>query len=310
MSSKGVIDLRPRRGGRSPAPGQQPLFAPRPSRAPKETKKPLSLRARRRRVRAAIALAILLVCAGIAWGISYASYLPQFSVGDVTVIGTQNISPQLVQGYVETILQDGSHHFLSRQNIFLYPRAVIEKDVVAFFPRISSATVSRDALLSRDLTISVTERQTFALWCADSAQCYEMDKGGFVFAQSPVASSSTEYVFQGGIATSSSPVGQSFVTAHLPGIVALLTQLGQSGFTPQGATVESDEDFSVPLREGFALKASFGESADTLVKNLQLVLSSSALQGKEQELEYVDLRFGDRVYYKLQGQAEVSGSSQ
>jgi cell division septal protein FtsQ len=310
MSSRGVIDLRPRQGGRKPPAGQQPLFSARPSRAPKETKKPLPLRARRRRVRAAIALAVLLVCVGIAWGISYASYLPQFSVGEITVVGAQDVSPQLVQGYVETILEDGSHHFLSRQNIFLYPRAVIERDVVAFFPRISSATISRASLFSRDLTVSVSERQAFALWCDGSAQCYEMDKGGFVFAQSAATSSSTEYVFQGGIATSSSPIGQSFVTAHLPGIVALLTELGQSGFTPQGASVESDEDFSVPLREGFALKASFGESADTLVKNLQLVLSSDALQGKEQELEYVDLRFGDRVYYKLQGQAEASSTPQ
>jgi hypothetical protein len=38
---------------------------------------------------------------------------------------------------------------------------------------------------------------------------------------------------------------------------------------------------------------------------LQLVLSSDALTGKESELQYVDLRFGDRVYYKLQGVVQM-----
>ena len=90
----------------------------------------------------------------------------------------------------------------------------------------------------------------------------------------------------------------------------LLTELGQAGFTPLGVTVESDTDFSVPLREGFALKASFGESPDELVKNFQLVLASDALQGKESQLEYVDLRFGDRVYYKLLGQDEATSTPQ
>lgn len=303
--------MRPARGGRKPPAGQQPLFFLRPSRSSKESKKPLPLRARRRRVRAVIALCALIVCAALAWGVSYVSYLPQFSVGAIEVSGAQDVSPQLIQEYVETILQDGSHHFLSRENIFLYPRALIERGIVASFPRIDSATVSRPSFFSTNLDVVVSERQQFALWCDESANCYHMDTSGFIFAKtSDVASSSAQYVFTGGIATSTNPIGQNFVAAHLPGIVALLTSLGQAGFTPEGAEVESDQDFSVPLREGFSIKASFGENADTLAKNLQLVLSSDALQGKEQNLEYVDLRFGDRVYYKLEGQVEASSTSQ
>jgi len=42
------------------------------------------------------------------------------------------------------------------------------------------------------------------------------------------------------------------------------------------------------------------------VKNLELVLSSDVLKGKTDALEYVDLRFGNRVYYKLKGQKQQS----
>lgn len=327
MSSHGVIDLRPGRGGKKPPAGQTSLFGGRPSRgrdAPQ--KRPLPLRARRRRVRAGIIVGILIVLAGLVFGVHYVSYLPQLSVQRIVVVGAKDVQPQLVSDYVQSILDDGSYHFLSRKNIFLYPAKVIEKDVVANFPRIDSVHASRPALFSTELDVAVTERQPVALWCDPSALCYQMDKSGFIFAVAPVASS-TGYVFQGGLPAqagiasdsmdstsspqaSTNPIGKLFASTHLPALTALLTELGQAGFTPQGATVENDSDFSVPLTQGFLLKASFGESPDQLVKNLQLVLVSEPLVGKEAQLEYVDLRFGDRVYYKLQGQVQATSTPQ
>jgi hypothetical protein len=57
----------------------------------------------------------------------------------------------------------------------------------------------------------------------------------------------------------------------------------------------------VHFTDGFDLKVSFGADPATLVRNLRLVLASEALEGKEADIEYVDLRFGDRVFYKLKG---------
>jgi cell division septal protein FtsQ len=265
-------------------------------------------------IAAFFALLLLIFCA---WGVSYVSYLPQFSIQSVSVVGTSQVPAKLVSDYVETILDNGSYHLLSRKNIFLYPRSSIEKAVVGYFPRIKSASVSRVSLLATGITVSVEERQPYALWCSDSshASCYQMDHNGFIFAQaSQIASTSsvaqTQYVFEGGIATSTAPIGQSFVPAHLPGLVVLLQSLGQAGFAAQGISVVNDQDFSIALTEGFRLKASFGEDAGTLTRNLQLIISSDPLQGKEQDLEYIDLRFGDRVYYKLKGQTEATSTAQ
>lgn len=328
MSSGKVIDLRGRSAVRRPPTGQQPLFPPR---VPKE-KRPMPLRARRRRVRAIKALIVLLLLLGAAWGVSYVSYLPQFSVQSINVVGAQAVPRDLIENYAWTVINDGSHHFISRGNIFIYPRAVVENAIVGYFPRIKSASVSRSTYLSTALTIRIEERQPFALWCTSTSRgagttensCYQMDDRGFIFAEVSGAGSvraGTQYIFEGGLPESSgaasttaattpetqsfNPIGKSFVPAHLPGLVTLLRLLGQAGFTPEGAGIESEQDFSVPLAEGFTLKASFGADASTLARNLQLVLSSDALQGKEDLLEYADLRFGDRVYYKLKGEGEV-----
>ena len=86
--------------------------------------------------------------------------------------------------------------------------------------------------------------------------------------------------------------------------------LANAGFMSTSAHVESSQDFWVYLERGYYLKASFGEDPSQLVRNLNLVLSSSALTGKQDQIEYIDLRFGDRVYYKLVGQAESPSTSQ
>ncbi len=304
--------MRPGRSGRRSDPTQKRLFSARPSPEPETPKRKAPLRSRRRKLRAFMALVILVLLAGAAYGMSWLSYQPQFSIQSISVVGASAVPPAMIEDYAQTILDNGSYHFLSRDNIFIYPRTVLQNDIVGYFPRIASASVSRASFLSTALTIAVQERQQLALWCTDGdLQCYSMDKGGFIFAQAPATSptSTTQYIFHGGISTSTIPIGQSFVPAHLPGLIVLLQLLGQAGFIPQGATVVSDQDFSIPLTEGFFIKASFGEDAGTLTNNLQLVLSSDALSGKQNQLQYVDLRFGDRVYYKLNGQPETSASS-
>ena len=201
----------------------------------------------------------------------------------------------------------------SRSNVLLYPREHIERSLENFFPRIKSAQVSRESLLATAIMVAVEERNPYAQWCAEN-ECYLMDEEGFIFdAVAASATSSilaTQYVFRGGLASSSQVIGQRFAAGHLPGILVLLKLLGQGGFSPLGGSIENDQDFVVRFNEGFAMKFSFGQDAQTLTKNLQLVLGSEPLKGKESQLEYIDLRFDNRVYYKLRGETEVENVGQ
>ena len=269
------------------------------------------LRARRRRIRAGIAFSIMLVLIGIGYGVHYVSYLPQFNVRTVVVEGAERLPQQLVRTYVESELHSGSYRFIAPTNILTYPREALEIAVANFFPRIKSVSISRASLLATAAVVHVEERSAFARWCPSSAtelesECSIMDESGFIFASasSTNLTSSTAYVFSGGIA-SSSPIGKTFEAGHIPGILALLRLLQNANFVPLGADVVDEKDFNVHLGQGFFLKVSFGGNPDVLVRNLQLVLNSEVLQGKQSSIEYIDLRFGNRVYYKLRGQAEV-----
>lgn len=304
-----IIDLRKKRAG--PAEGRTNIQISFPER------RRSPLRARRRKLRALTALAILILIAGAVAGLSALSYLPEYSIQDVYVSGTKAVSPRMVRAYAETLLNDGTGHVLSRLNIFLYPRGRIEKGVTDYFPRIESAQVSRESMLAQAIVVQVTERKPFALWCAD--KCFAMDENGFIFAPleaSPRGGLSAEAgpltgfaeatstanagpVFRGGIDASKNPIGQIFLPEHFRSLLGLFERLRQSGFAPEGAEAKDALDFTVSFSEGFLLRAAFKDEAQALVRNLQLALAAEPLKGKQDKLEYVDLRFGNRVYYKM-----------
>jgi len=245
-----------------------------------------------------------------AWGVSYISYLPQFSVQSISVKGAKEVSAELLHSYTESKLYGDTHPFLSPINIFLYPRAALEEAVRAYFPRIKSVRISRDSLLATALVVEVEEREMYARWCMDEhsdftaeavESCYLLDTDGLIFApaDSPPSGFSTPYTFRGALASTSTPVGQVYLPGRFSGVVALLERLGQAGFSPLLIAIKDQQDFTIKLARGFTLRTSFGADVNALVKNLELVLSSEALRGRESQLEYVDLRFGNRVYYKL-----------
>lgn len=300
MSSRNVLDLKRKKS-------EPRKSAPAVYRTDLR-KRPSSLRVRRRREKALMALIVILLIACVVCAANYLSYLPQVTIASVQVQGAETFPSRVLAASVGTILDDGTYHLLSRQNILLYPKSTIEHAIVADYPRIATAEISRSSLFSRDLTLKVTERQPFATWCRSldaTSSCYVMDQGGFIFA--PSASSTMSYIFSGGVSTSSEPIGQTFAPGHVPGLLALIKLLSQQdALTPLGASIENDQDFSVQFAQGFSLKASFGENAETLAHDLSLVLGSNELAGLESQLDYVDLRFGDRVYYKLKGEAATS----
>ncbi len=304
MTSQRIVDLR--KG--------QPVRREAPSRPPqRESERRSPLRTRRRKVRLIIAAVILILCLALAWGTRMLSYHPQLTIQTISVEGAERVPPEVVISYVTTLLDDGRFHFLARRNIFLYPKSALANAVATNFPRIASAHVSRESPLSTNLIVRIEERDPFSRWCAEpevdmSAACFWMDSNGFVFAEAASEErGANAYVFTKGLTLGGEwPIGETFSPGHIPGILAMLRYLENADFKPTGASIENDQDLFIYLEEGFFIKASYGQDAAQLARNLELILESDALRGKATNLDYIDLRFGNRVYYKMKGEAEVA----
>ncbi len=309
-SNKNVVDLRKKKVG-----GWHKKMFTFPT-APKE--KRVSLRARRRRTRLLIAGAGLCVALIVAGVMSYLSYLPRFNVRTVYVMGATHAAPRDIEAFIFEAIYDDSWHFFSPSNIFWYGPGRLEEGIGEDFPRVKQASVGRESMFATALMVKIEERQPFAKWCRDGRietaassstpqTCFVLDDTGFIFATHQKGTTATSYVFFGGVASSTpeaDPIGLTFAPSHMQDMLSLMRLFERSGHAPLGARVEGGDDFFVPLQSGFYIKTSFGMGAEMAARNLELVLASERLQGKEEQLEYIDLRFGNKVYFKLKGEAE------
>ena len=88
-------------------------------------------------------------------------------------------------------------------------------------------------------------------------------------------------------------------------LVTLRILQQEAGVTPRIIIVENEQDYLVELQEAYRLKVTFDQGAEVIGRNMKLLLASDPLVDKMADLEYLDLRFGNRVYYKFKESAET-----
>lgn len=290
-SARNILDIRRKNLGekRSRARAQlrmTPLFSERQPR----------LRARRRKLKLVATLAAIVLGAGAVGGAGYASHTVRLTINDIVVSGVQALSADDVRAKAAETLSGSYFNLFSKRNIFLYPQSALESELASQFPRIETVTVSRAALLAQAITVSIQEREVFALWC-EEATCFALDRTGFIFA--PHEPRDDLMVFKGGLVFGEEPIGQFVLRGRFADTAQVLSALLNAGFTPHEIRIENDKDFSVLLKEGFVMRLSFESEKEEIVRNAQLALQADAVRGRESELDYIDLRFENKVYYRF-----------
>jgi hypothetical protein len=264
--------------------------------APRSTvARPARLKTRRRQKRIVTTLACLLGAVALFGALGAATHLQQLAVSGVSVAGAERLPADSLVSAVQGTLEESGFRLFSRKNVLLYPKSAIESELAADFPRIKEVTVARESLLASALVVTVEERKPYATWCA--ASCYVFDARGFIFAEK-AETPEKSYVFYGGLRAGEDPISQTFLEGRLTDVVAFLDALGTAGFPAESFAVESEKDFTVQLGSGQRILASFDMPYDGIIRNLTTALEDQALKEKFGSLEYLDLRFGNKVYYK------------
>ena len=260
----------------------------------------LAQKRKKQRIIAAIVGSVLLLA--LCGGFLYVVRLPEVSIQDIQVEGTYAVSPELVRGIVEQELKDSTLIVIPRRMIFTYPGKDIENALLQHIPRLQSLSLSRDSLFGTTLIVSVVERNAYGIWCAGESEptCYKMDASGFIFA--PADSFAEYYLFYGGMATDTDPIARYFYPDHMEALRNLLNQLSPAGLDPHVVRVLEGSDVEIELLDGMRIRASLEVAPAETVSLLEAALGSDTLKERREDIEYLDARFDNRVYFKFKGE--------
>jgi hypothetical protein len=272
-------------------------------RAPRLAKK------RQERLYAYIALTLsglvaLVIFAGVLSGQEY------FRIRDVSVQGISFSKQGDAVVFVKEQLLGNYLVLFPRSNIYLYPKSEIEKELRLKFVAIESTHISLTA--DRVLEVQATERKPAALWCPNgssfgsstdkSLSCYFMDGENLIFAKAPTFSDSPYFIYYGGI-SSGDPLGQYFMMPdQFKEIEFFNRSLLALGLHPKAFGVTGEGDYNIVLTEGSVLLLSPRRSLSDALDALRAFLGDlkPPTSGPEfiSSLEYLDLRFTNKIYYK------------
>ncbi len=231
--------------------------------------------------------------------------IPAWQVTNVVVNGTQVADPEEVSLFVKAPLEGNYLSLMPKASILLVHPNRIARAVHTAFPRFKEVEVDRSAM--NTLSVDVEEYKGIYLWCqhGETDECSFMDELGTVFAPAPYFSGDAYLkLFVGNTA----PYPFTPITTEQLALVMMLDEkLRAISIDPESFDFKSEHELSIDfIHHGrpSVMKIDPTRDMDTALEALFSALRTDPLRAQYADsskvLEYLDLRFSNKVVYKFQ----------
>ncbi|MSR73321.1 hypothetical protein EXS61_01805 [Candidatus Parcubacteria bacterium] len=269
--------------------------------------------ARKKRNQFLLKLFLTLVVLAVVLVVSlYLSHLSSLTINTIEIEGNEVITSDELDKYVRAEITGNYLWFFSKSNILIYPRKKIENDILRDFSRVQFVNVFYKSFKS--IGVTVEERKPNALWCKSdlldvdslklSDDCYFINQDGLVFIKAPQFSASVYVRYYGHIASSTDPVFAQYVpNQEFKDMSNLIDEVSKLGFLVTDVILFDDDGMELRLSSGGKILLSAREDFSVTLENFNLLLSDKITIPKVDDfiakLNYVDLRFGKKLFFKL-----------
>ncbi len=235
-------------------------------------------------------------------------YIPALRIKSVSFIGIKSIDQNTLSEEIKKILDEKYLLVLPKDNLIFLPQKELDA-VISSNLRIESFSISRS--FPSKLDVFITERTPWAVWCDKTSdtisKCYLADTNSYIFEPAPIVSGSIILQFMD--ERRSFGLGQKFLSdVELSTLKYFISELPKTlNQQVSYVDIKGGDVFSLVTISGWSLIL---DSSVTDPKkafdNLSLALNSLKLKDKVSNLEYVDLRSPDKVYYRLKSATTTS----
>jgi cell division septal protein FtsQ len=246
-----------------------------------------------------LAVAILL-------GLGFLSRLSVLNIKEVSVVGNVVVDTEDIQKVVDDTTSGYYFWLFPKTNIFLYPKNKINENLSTEFRRLKD--ISFNLKNNGVLEINLAEREGVYIWCgvdfpqnSEKEECLFIDKDGYTFDEAPYFSGEVYFKFYGSMFETYSPMFSE--------LIKLKENLEQIGLKPVALLAKEGEDMKILLSSARGdeknpeITLRIDSDLEKLAENLQAALDTEPLKTdiktKYSLLEYIDLRYGNKVYYKF-----------
>lgn len=250
---------------------------------------------------------ILFIFVCLFFGLVFLSRMDRFRVSNIKLSGGSLVTESDVSEATKGFLLGNYLWFFPKNNDLLYPKDDLQIFLKDKFKRIDNISVSLNDF--KTLNIVITERSLNSLWCdnlPDSGlqeNCYFMDGNGLIFTEAPQFSGDAYFKYYGLVPTSTLPIGSQYIvpTSLFKDFTEFIRRVDKLSLHPISLIAKDDGQFILNLSDGGSIYIGMKEPLSKTADNLEALLGtiSATTTYSSLKIDYIDLRFGNKLYYKL-----------
>ncbi len=224
--------------------------------------------------------------------------IPAFQVKEIEIRGLTTLDSEEVRGRARTMLSGAYAFVIPRGMVLTVSGKGIGRALMNEFPRIKTVSVKKH--LPDALEIFVEERTPWGIFCGVDGRCAYIDEMGYAYESAPS--------FSGRLVTkvlSDAAIPAIPSQAVEPALMEKTRVIGDEVKKILNASTVSYElisdlpkEIRVVAPEGYRIYFDRESDLQNAFRVLKTVLAEE-IKDKRARLDYIDLRFGNKVFYKL-----------
>ena len=262
------------------------------------------------------AMFFLVIFLIIILGLSFASQINKININQINISGNKVVETKEIESVVQNKISGHYLWLFPKTNFLIYPKHKIISELNDKFKRLKNISIKVKNFKS--LEISISEYEGKYLWCNlivvklnkninDKEKCYFMDNNGYIFDEAPYFSGNVYFKFYGDL-NEENPAGSYFMKNKFAKIIEFKNTIEKMDLKPTSFWLDNNKEegnFSISSEPAMGPSIIFKIDSDyeNLAENLQVAISveplRTDLKTKFSSLLYLDLRFGNKVYYKF-----------
>jgi cell division septal protein FtsQ len=233
-----------------------------------------------------------------------------------TYVQTDGVLPEAeIASVLEAELEGSFFGIFPKDSALVSHNKSLEKKIYEQFPRVAETEVRRAGM--HTLSANIIERTPEALWCGDVVPpvayeevsdeertkeelwgtCYLVDKKGYIYAKAPIYSGNVFPRYYGSL-KSGAPIAQQFIPEdQFTAWQKFYASLARDEVFPQALLFVDEQDVEVYLSNGLRILVPREDGPEVTHNRLLTLLNSKSLD-TTRDIEYVDFRFGTKVFVK------------
>jgi len=189
---------------------------------------------------------------------------------------------------------------ITSASIFLTDTGKISNEILKKFPTIEKAEVNKN--YPKTLALTITERQPSAVYCqSNGQQCFLIDENGVIY-ETQGSLPENFVVIKQTLGDTNLYAGENVVSPNIMLAIAKIQKDLKDKFNIdiKQALVTGPTRLNITTGENWQVYFNLSDTPDTdsQIVKLNSLLSGDINSDVRKTLQYIDLRFEDRAYYK------------